>query len=1350
MDLSFNKVKDVQHVKNQPAFKGVKGEFNMNNNPVFKFNPPPFDKENEKVTLEFVLLDYNEDKNQMEEPFKQSVTSKDFDGDKPLRISQEYLKKVNAKGFAYRYKISKKDKPEDVRYFLDSFAKIKTRDTQEKFNLVRLGDGYQIDPKMGAMRHSFLDSDAILDATGKLNTTDKHKTRNHFNKLGGSTKGLIELLKTGELDPYRYIISTPDIGNDPTSSHRYWPNNLYQTANMQDFKDLNYELFIRGKGYVADGAFTDQSLQSPMFQHVLKWGKKSPFYHMFKTDGSNQIMLGILPNDIKENEDSAYNHIGVRLVNNPNSAEYDKTKPILLQFYDDRLSSIEQRNDTTRLIDAYDSLPEDIFEITHNDDSVYPFYFEMDPVSLPDVKEKLALFKDKNAILLSEINEIMGKSKFLDFGPFAVAEDRHHAANATFWDGNRDIVKFNLSNPKDFVDGEMSDKNREGMENARNYLYGVARFHTEAIESDLLLRSTKLTKPERIKVAKANGVEDINSILFTKNQSHFPILERNKKAGEYISEFPLQSLETSPELSAIFAEPQFNKEFLEEEEFFERYSIEKDGSFRKIHPEDYFNEDKFQNNNAYAQMFKLVEGTINNVLTTIPEKNQDGHGSYKKYVVKVFANEIIRYIIASSLNPNCVNEKGEVDLEELKKVTLKSLAPNAKSPEDERKQVINKIKAGMKNVDMRPIEAKLVNELHNVSLSSFKDAETLLLQCNAGLNWRFDAAKDIGDLDSVRAGSKDFKDIWDGPEGVSTFWHDFIKTVKEYNPSSYIIAELTDLWSFYSGDNEEVQLAFDKNGINPSVKEANFLIDIGATTNSNYGQYFNKLSCFLGVNPEKAYDGMNDPVGRAGNLGQLRGAVNEFIGSSQPSSALLTHMFFDNHDKPRLLHCLPLNMQLFLCDTDNKSKNLSDYIKKLPQNEQTAFIERTKNLTNREDFTQINPMALAVGFMFEDEIDKTNASEEDKAKLKQALRELVNGQKTSKSRPNFKRAKSFGTKPYEITIREMYKRAGLTSNLDEDVKDFHSSMMKPSMEYLERLWQVMNAIVGTPTLFNGTEFAQTGYETLNKNVYVDNRNQILHDLKNDPRYKDMFDRMYAASDLYNQPQMSAIREGFPVLCKVNPPKGAKFDFKGANQGALEYFVSQISSHGGLEHVDELFKDDKVPTPDEITKELGIASDNNNPKNLEKYYKDGTLKEFYNFKQSTKNAVSFLPVFKYDDKGSKVLSIITNNGIPQGEYAYKASGNVTLNTNLEIESIDVVDDNNQSPLPEGTKLKKKVYSNGKYETEKDEKGNDIIYAIKDKQLVRADGQKIKFEDTVVNFFVDKTPSIVRGPQNPVIQ
>ena len=68
---------------------------------------------------------------------------------------------------------------------------------------------------------------------------------------------------------------------------------------MEAFKDLNFHCFERGKGYVADGAFTSQSIQSPLAQHVYKWGEQSPWANMLKIDtGSGKIpCIGVLPDN---------------------------------------------------------------------------------------------------------------------------------------------------------------------------------------------------------------------------------------------------------------------------------------------------------------------------------------------------------------------------------------------------------------------------------------------------------------------------------------------------------------------------------------------------------------------------------------------------------------------------------------------------------------------------------------------------------------------------------------------------------------------------------------------------------------------------------------------------------------------------------------------------------------------------------------------------------------------------------------------------------------------------------------------------------------------------------------------
>ena len=244
MDLSVNKLGKNNKIK----FKGIKGDVSKNNTPVFKFYPPAYDKVNKVARLEFAIIEANPETGAYITPKTNDFQSVTFDGDKPIELSQEAIKEFSDV-FAYRYVIENANgKNKQPIYIVDEFRKIGTEDGHSA-NLIDAGKNYGITPKTGPMRHSFVDSDAIYDyRLNKIKDYDPDFVRNHFNKLGGSLKGLTYLLtKTNELDPYRYVISTPDIGVDTISSHKYWPNNQYQCNNLEEFKEFIFEMYKKGK-----------------------------------------------------------------------------------------------------------------------------------------------------------------------------------------------------------------------------------------------------------------------------------------------------------------------------------------------------------------------------------------------------------------------------------------------------------------------------------------------------------------------------------------------------------------------------------------------------------------------------------------------------------------------------------------------------------------------------------------------------------------------------------------------------------------------------------------------------------------------------------------------------------------------------------------------------------------------------------------------------------------------------------------------------------------------------------------------------------------------------------------------
>lgn len=1318
MDFSINKIEATKNKKIN--FKGLEGAYNVKSIPVFKFIAPPHSK-NEEVHLEFVFLHPDETTGGYHEPDLKNVNTLPFKEDDTIQISQKKFRDISS-GFAYRYKIVDKNNPSKVRYDVDSFRTIEAKDGSI-MNVIEQGNFYGISPKGGTMRHSFLDSDVVLNESQTGIEYKKDFVRNHFNKLGGNIKGLTWLLKnTDELDNYTYFMTTPDIGMDKVSSHRYWPSNQYQCSDLDNFKEFNFELFKRGKSYVADGAFTSQGLQSPLVQHVLKWGKQSPYYNMLKIDPNSALSLGVLPDIDTPDGQEAYKHIGVRVINKKNSPDYDRKKPTYIQFYDDRLLSTKKQIDGKLHFD-YDSTPDDHYEITTHQDSVQPYAFEVDPND-----SRMRMFKNQNAVLLTEIDDV---DAFLTFSNFKI-DSKNKVGGATYWDGNVDIIKMNLSNPN-----KQDPKNVQGYRDARDYLLGVASYWTETVQSHLILETAKMDEKNIKDVALANGVTPERFDGIKKTLSAFNSIvtgEKQKHTLDYILEFPLQSLETSEELSAIFAQKEFKKELLTPQ--------------------------------MLDRLTKIFNDTINGA---IPEQYKDNK-EYRAYVEKTYGNEILRHIFASALDTRAI-VSGKIDLNVLKDVTLKSIETHpSNSPKDEISQVVAKIKSGMSEKSTAALQKTMKEELKNISLDKFKLAEAVVLQGKGGLNWRFDAAKDIGDLDAVRDKTAKLTDIFNGEmryPGVQDFWGEYIKNIRKYHPAPYIINELTAMGEFapigddikdnpeavlqvYRDYDEQMAQAWVKAGRPDEYekkpvysKQVDFLNKTNSTTTSEYSKGFNAFSVFAGVDPEHEMDPNKfaSTKKKAGDLYKLKKCMEELMIYNQPNSAIYSHMFTNNHDKPTIIHTLPLNMSVFMA---KDLEQLDEDTKK-----------QIQDLTGEKNLKKVCPQAAGVGLAMKKTIDELYSGEKNKAtreKLYTSLRNLVNGKKTPTSQPSYKRAESFGVKPYEVTIVDLLKGADMYS--EDNFLKFHGTMLHDSMAYYERLWQVMNACVGIPTLYGGAEFAQSGYETSSKNVYLGCRNQILHNLKEDKKYghKEYYDKMAQTSSLYQKPGLKALRNGAPISCQMIDEAASirkeiselyqqQAKKNNINEGALKYFIGQIEAYFAQKDAltsEELFqklesiKSDKKALSEFLEKTLSISTDNKNHEVFASAIDaiEETLKMKKELNKELENAdkTQIWPVFKKDGKASQTLSIVTNLGLPYGKASFEETQQAQKPISYMVKDgkIEIKDSKGRCPMviPDGYELRRF--------------GSDEVYEIVDGALKPKNGKNFYLNDTVTTFYLALKP------------
>ena len=209
-------------------------------------------------------------------------------------------------------------------------------------------------------------------------------SKNFGNKIGGSLAGIEKSLDNGELDQFTRIITLPLFTDDSLTAHAYWNKNCFQMANslgnINNYSAIQRKMFAKGMNLVSDGAYVNEGLEGVHFQHILKWGEKSPYFNWFRISGlkDSPLSLGVFGKNTE--------HVTHRLVNSPykfiendngtisiksNHGEYDPKKPTYIQIYDNRLTNAENLNNK-ELIKAYEKFDKNYLDINNHNDTVAP------------------------------------------------------------------------------------------------------------------------------------------------------------------------------------------------------------------------------------------------------------------------------------------------------------------------------------------------------------------------------------------------------------------------------------------------------------------------------------------------------------------------------------------------------------------------------------------------------------------------------------------------------------------------------------------------------------------------------------------------------------------------------------------------------------------------------------------------------------------------------------------------------------------------------------------------------------------------------------------------------------------
>ncbi len=1248
--LSFNRnAQKISNNSSKVSFTGQKSVIDAYGTQQYRFYVPPYDETKYFAALELVSVKEDKDSRGRNtgdfktegKPVLIPESIKFFDGSSngmknlSYEVSSDELKRYQLDNdiVGYRFVLLDKKTYNDTHNIEEAIeaAKLTDKDGNRHINyLVDSGntasaaynDNYSYFSKkqgfvnkIGPMYHIMPDA---YNVDGEDDGNEDF-VRTPFNKAGGNIQGMIKKLKEekGELSPYEMIITTPLFGGDDVSSHGYWTANPFQISStkgtLEDFKDFQAAVFDAGKSYVTDGAFTSFGLEAPQLQHVLKWGKESPFYNWIKFDDTDdpngRVKLGVLPDTIippdnKDAKPEEYKKSQTLLENirfkvvNPKYIEsdandrfskpkanpdYDETKPTYIQFYDDRLAGSEA-DDLTSLITKYEKQnTENHYDITTHQDSVQPFYFEVDP-SDPRFQTRGASLKElqeegyvANYDKLKKPVIKKGYDTFFQMPHFAITT-KSQSGGSTAWDGQVDLFKANISNPSS------DTANVTGNKQVKNYYYNIASYWTKLTDDALLEHIAKNVGQNGNNALKEIGKKhkisnaEINSLSHIIKTEEFEKNFNKKFAGKSdeeillgaITDFPLESVEFAPDLTAVLSMPEITPRP------YGKNADEKASNLKLL---------KTMSSGAQSLYADSMQNYVTSVLSKLDSKMPAGQKifnkgnvtkltDYGKFVADIVTADIMKYGVVKALFPDDdlvefdSEGKAEYD-EELKYKGLAGLGINEPNkPENEANVLLEMLADGfddIKNEDNSDLVNALYTRFKNVDLDDIKTARAVINRTGAGLNWRFDAAKDVADLDKRRENDPrvTFEKCWDD---VIDFWGGFIQNIRKYNPASYTVAEVTNLWEFssiQSGNKnafaaktgktpEEMQREDFGKYINPQIAERMLYEKTGATTGSNYEVFYALYPELFGQNFE--FGTVNDY--RLYNMEAFENGLKDFFKSNSPQFINQSHIFVNNHDKPRPLHCMALDMELFLSDLQNHD---DDSKKRVEKN--ADFKNRAKTVTKIADDNKldtVSSMAVAVGEkylkMFEESYSGI-LSKQELETVKQAIADLSAGKFLNQTQGNMEKSRAFGYLPFDITLKDVIQQArylsetkgmswsissGKKSNDKElsqkETKLYNETFSKlaPDTEKLSAMLRMMMFSVGIPTLFAGDEMAHSGYETPTKNVELAIRNIIHHSWLDDSAegkefVKELYNHTTAAANVHKMKGLSALADGSPLV-----------------------------------------------------------------------------------------------------------------------------------------------------------------------------------------------------------------------------
>ncbi len=825
--------------------------------------------------------------------------------------------------------------------------------------------------------------------------------RNHFNIFVGTINDLMKVDPSIDQNRLDYIkgmgmtriLSTPVFNNGPKNSNGYWTKNPYQVdpirGTVSDFKTLQKELFKRGMGFIADGAFVNESWEGIHLKDIEKYGKDSPFYRwFFAFDEDNPVNAPLLPDDDAK---EAKANFGIKIINGPYRLEYlegeskpeiienpryNSALPTKIQLFDRRYVQEKEQNNGD-LIQTYDN------EKFTNPNETKDFYdsvqlasFEIDPKKLD-----IALSKIKDDY--NKIDPIIfATGNKLNWGKeFTLVQARGAVSNIDPWDGQNDILKlrfFTTKTEENMLDEEELKPLRKASAQVQDNIAQVGEYWTAETEKTLSEYTAKQLseklndKPKTAEnfkkaideLAEEGKIPEESKLINTKQLQNLlvgkyslPIAPLPESITEGIMSYPLEAIDFPDEVCSVLASPHIKKLAYKPELIgVSRYDLATKKDYEK---------DLKEMSAVYKKMDRVYEKDITPIIKEIIESSEilskkmpmDDKGNFNseeaKATFRIITSDIMKFIAAKAIantSPTSdslkTGEELEFDRDKLYENSFKNWENRSQaSPKAEADSLVNSFSNGInKHLSIEDIEnltKYLEKKVQRLDGDTLKVSKLILNKTESGLEWRIDAARDVAKMgDVIREMEENggeprtantFAENWDK---VREFWGRFIDSVKKQNPKYYAIGESSNLRSVYKGVGEDEDKG---NYPNLGTVEQKFLETTGFTTVSNYSYLFSSI-------PEMA-KGMDDPFEFIKQKVFSGWDNSDFPGHTKQGpadSVLYSHVFTDNHDMMRSLHALSIDMGEFRGDIKLTPKRLKRW-------EGTGIAEKLEKI---KDFEQ--------------------------------------------------------------------------------------------------------------------------------------------------------------------------------------------------------------------------------------------------------------------------------------------------------------------------------------------------------------------------------------------------------------